>query len=80
MEEVEQGSSRSTLQQLIVINLIIISGDLYDDEVSYDDYDDDVGCDDDDYKGEQWQVDDEDDQPGSASLWVWRVQPKTNSV
>ena len=70
MEEVEQGSSRSTLQQLIVINLIIISGDLYDDEVSYDD----VGCDDDDYKGdedEQWQVDDEDDQPGSASLWVW---------
>ena len=75
MEEVEQGSSRSTLQQLIVINLIIISGDLYDDEVSYDDYDDDVGCDDDDYKGdegEQWQADDDEDedQPGSASLWV----------
>ena len=49
------------------------------------DYDDDVDYNNDGYKGdegEQWQVDDDEDedQPGSASLWVWRVQPKTNSV
>ena len=82
MEEVEQGSSRSTLQQVIVINLhhkFDHHGDVYDD----DDYNHDNGGLHDDYKGdegEQCKADEDDDKPGTAPLWIWRVQAKTNSV